>query len=78
MLARPAAKVSLLEIYRAVDEPGILALHSGTPNPACDVGRNITAVLETVIERAEGAMEAVIASMTVQDIVQALGSKKRK
>lgn len=70
MLARPAAQISLLEIYRAVDEPGILALHSNAPNPACEVGRGITVVLEGVIAKAENAMEAVIAGITVQDILQ--------
>ena len=78
VLARPASKITLLEIYRAVDEPGILALHSSAPNPACEVGRGITSVLESVIERAEGAMEAVIASVTVQDVVRSLSSKKKK
>lgn len=72
VLARPAAQISLLEIYRAVDEPGILALHSSAPNPACDVGRGITGVLEKVVARAERAMEAEIARISVQDVVQDL------
>ena len=78
VLARPADKVSLLEIYRAVDEPGILALHSSAPNPACEVGRAITAVLEAIIGRAERAMESEIAAVTVHDVVQALSRKKKK
>ena len=78
VLARPASKVSLLEIYRAVDEPGILALHSSAPNPACEVGRGITAVLEAIVGRAEQAMESEIAAVTVQDVVQALRRTKRK
>lgn len=75
-LAKAADQISLLEIYRAVDEPGILALHSSAPNPACDVGRNITGVLETVIHQAENAMEAVIAGISVHDIVQRIKLKK--
>lgn len=78
VLARAAAQITLLEIYRAVDEPGILALHSNAPNPACEVGRGITAVLESIIERAEQAMEAEIASVTVHDVVAALGRKKKR
>ncbi|MBI3285835.1 MAG: Rrf2 family transcriptional regulator [Burkholderiales bacterium] len=75
-LARPAAQISLLEIYRAVDEPGILALHSNAPNPACEVGKGITGVLEDVIRRAENAMETVIAGISVQDIMLSLKEKK--
>ena len=78
VLARPAHQVSLLDIYRAVDEPGILALHSSAPNPACEVGRGITAVLEAIIGRAEQAMESEIAAVTVDDVVKALQSKKKK
>ena len=78
VLARPADQVSLLDIYRAVDEPGILALHSSAPNPACEVGRGITAVLEAIIGRAEQAMESEIAAVTVGDVVKALQSKKKK
>lgn len=72
MLARSAAQISLLEIYRAVDEPGVLALHANAPNPACEVGKGITVVLEGVIARAENAMEAVIAGITVQDVLKDL------
>ena len=78
VLARPADQVSLLDIYRAVDEPGILALHSSAPNPACEVGRGITAVLEVIIGRAEQAMESEIEAVTVRDVVQALQRKKKK
>jgi Rrf2 family protein len=78
VLARPADQVSLLDIYRAVDEPGILALHSSAPNPACEVGRGITAVLEAIIGRAEQAMESEIAAVTVHDVVKALNRKKKK
>ncbi|WP_394782148.1 Rrf2 family transcriptional regulator [Undibacterium sp.] len=70
MLARPAARVSLLEIYRAVDEPGVLALHANTPNPDCDVGRGITVALQGVIAKAENAMEAVIAGISIEDMLK--------
>ncbi|MFZ6646739.1 Rrf2 family transcriptional regulator [Undibacterium sp. TJN25] len=70
MLARPAAQVSLLEIYRAVDEPGVLALHANMPNPDCEVGRCITGVLKGVIAKAENAMEAVIAGISVEDVLK--------
>ena len=76
MLAKPAAEISLLDIYRAVEAPGILALHASAPNPACPVGKGITAVLEGVITRAEHAMESVIAATTIQDVVQSQGIKQ--
>src|SRR5260221_11231852 len=62
-LARPATKISLLEVYRAVGEPGILALHSNAPNPACPVGRGITAVPGRPIYKAGDAVDGAAAAV---------------
>jgi DNA-binding IscR family transcriptional regulator len=35
-LARPASKISLLDVHRAVDEPVLFALNPNQPNPQCD------------------------------------------
>jgi Rrf2 family protein len=74
-LAKAATDISLLDVYRAVEEPGILALHANDPNPDCAVGKGITVVLESVIERAEVAMESVIAGISIQDVIESLKSK---
>jgi Rrf2 family protein len=68
VLARPAAQISLLEIYHAVEEAAVLAPHSNAPNPACEVGRGIAAVLARVIDKAQTAMEASIAGISVAEI----------
>jgi len=72
MLAKAASDISLLDVYRAVEEPGILALHANAPNPDCPVGKGITVVLEGVIDRAEQAMESVIAGISIQDVIKSL------
>ncbi|MBI3446824.1 MAG: Rrf2 family transcriptional regulator [Magnetospirillum sp.] len=72
VLARPAEKITLLDIHRAVDEDEEPALHNQPPNPACPVGRNIQSVLVRVIERAEAAREAVLSTTTLAEIVGAL------
>jgi Rrf2 family protein len=77
VLARPAAQISLLEIYHAVEEPAILALHNKAPNPACEVGRGITAALEDVIGQAQSAMEARIAGINMLELTtKVLGKRK--
>jgi DNA-binding IscR family transcriptional regulator len=76
VLAKPAKDVMLLDIYRAVEEPGILALHANAPNPVCEVGKGITAVLGGVIGRAEHAMEAVLADVSVLDMVRGIKGTK--
>lgn len=72
MLARPPDAINLLDVYRAMEEPGVLGLHRNSPNPACEVGRNITAVLGGIFDRAQQAMEDVVGAMTLQDILDQL------
>lgn len=72
MLALPAAAINLLDVYRAMEEPGVLGLHRNDPNPACEVGRNITVVLGGIFDRAQQAMEGVVGALTLQDILDRL------
>jgi DNA-binding IscR family transcriptional regulator len=46
LLARPASEITLLDVYRAVDEGELFGMHRERPNPACPVGRNIQAALQ--------------------------------
>jgi Rrf2 family protein len=72
VLAVPAERISLLDVQRAVDEEEEPALHNQPPNPACPVGRNISSVLVRVIERADSARDAVLATTKLSDVVEAL------
>ena len=72
VLARPPERITLLDIHRAVDEDETPALHNQPPNPACPVGRNIQSVLIRVLDRAEAAKEAVLATTTLAEVVGAL------
>jgi Rrf2 family protein len=68
-LARPAAKISLLDVYRAVDmeDEHRLAVHE-EPNPRCAVGRHIQAALDTVIGPAEAAFETQLRRRSLADV----------
>jgi Rrf2 family protein len=68
LLARPPGDISLLEVYRAVEEPGLFAMHRSPPDPNCFVGRNIQPVLRPITDRAESALEAELASVTLADV----------
>ncbi|OLL32635.1 transcriptional regulator [Burkholderia sp. SRS-W-2-2016] len=67
LLARSPAQISLLDVYRAVDDAQLFALHREEPNPACMVGRNIQGVLRGVIDEAQQALEASLAARTLAD-----------
>ncbi len=68
-LARRPDQITLLDIARAVEEDDAPALHHQPPNPACVVGRSIQPVLLRVIERAEAAREAVLATTLLSEVV---------
>jgi len=68
LLARPAADITLLDVYRAIDEGGeVFALHD-QPNPQCPVGRNINVVLRGRIAAAERALQAELARTSIADM----------
>ena len=74
--------ITLLEVYRAVDDAQLFALHREEPNPACMVGRNIQVVLRGIIGEAQRAMEASLAGRTLADatadLVKAERQRERK
>jgi DNA-binding IscR family transcriptional regulator len=75
LLARPAASITLLDVYRAVDEEReIIPLHP-SPNPRCPVGRNIHGLLTGRITAAESALAAELAATTVADLAGDLAKR---
>lgn len=68
MLAKPAERITLGDVYRAVDAGRIFALHREEPNAACPVGRNIQAVLCNEIDEARRAMERRLDETTIAEM----------
>lgn len=69
-MTRPAAEITLLDIYRAAQNDAkdeLFAIHEN-PNPNCDIGRNIQAELETVFQRAQKAMEHELEQITLKQV----------
>lgn len=71
-LRRAPEEITLLDVYRAVDESHLLALHHRAPNPACLVGRNIQHSLEGIFSEAEEALEQVLAGRTIAQVLQSV------
>ncbi|CAG2082069.1 MULTISPECIES: Rrf2 family transcriptional regulator [Xanthomonas] len=68
LLARPAEDISLLEVYRAVENTELFALHRTPPCEACAVGGNILQALQPALERARQAMEQELAGVSVAQL----------
>lgn len=70
-IQKPLDKITLLDVYRAVEcvENGQLFHFHENPNPLCPVGKNIHSVLDTRLERIQKAMEREMKSVTMQDVM---------
>jgi len=77
-LSRPAAEITLLDVYRAVEADGELFGIHADPNPNCDVGARIVGTLEKVFGEAQRAMEARLNAVTMADIVSDLADSARQ
>ena len=68
--------ITLYDVYMAVDsgEGDLFHFHEN-PNPACPVGRNIHAVLDSHLSDAQAAMENELKKVTLADLTRQLNQK---
>jgi Rrf2 family protein len=69
-LRRDAELITLADVYDAVDDGPLYAMHHGTPSQRCPVGRTIRSVLGPVYEAAEQALRADLARTSVADVLR--------
>lgn len=78
VLARQPDEITLLDVYRAVEEGNeLFSLHAQPPSRECNVGANIVEVLQGVFCRARSAMEEVLAGVTVAKVGMEVLSRAR-
>lgn len=68
-LAKDARKITLLDVFDAVESRDLFGTHSQQPNPKCPVGRNIVELLAGRIDAAESAAAASLRKSTIADLV---------
>src|SRR5258707_9580524 len=69
LLAKPAKKIRLLDVYKAVEDTELFSLPRTRPCMACPVGANIQEAIHPALERARKALEAELSKYTIADIV---------
>lgn len=75
LLARPAAEISLLDVYRAVEDCEIFTLHRSPPDKACVVGKHVQAAMRPALDRARDALEAELARISIADIAADIAAR---
>lgn len=77
-LAKELSDITLFDVYKAVNvvkDKELFTLHDN-PNPECPVGRNIQNTIEPVFTAAQLAMEKVLKSLTLEDVVKDIATKE--
>ena len=68
-LARDPRKISLLEIYRAVDAPKAFSIHHYGVQKNCPVSCHIKEALDKALDKTQKSMEKTLAGISLADIV---------
>lgn len=65
-LARGAAEITLLDVFRAVEAESLFAPPAQAPCEDCSVGANVQAALAPALREAQRSMEAALGGVTVE------------
>jgi Rrf2 family protein len=68
-LARPAARITLRDVFAAVAAEELFPLPDRAPNGACPVGSTIHDALEEPLAQARTALERGLAKTTLEDVL---------
>lgn len=68
MLAKSASRISLLDVYRAVEDCEIFTLHRSAPDRNCVVGKHVQDAMRPALDKARQALEDELARVTIDDI----------
>jgi Rrf2 family protein len=68
-LARSAERITLADIYRALEAERFMSIHGNPENKKCPVSRNIKPFLETVLDSTEVAVDSSLKKTTLAELV---------
>jgi Rrf2 family protein len=69
-LARPAARISLADVYRAIEPSGPIAPSPAEPNPRCPVGAGMRVAFGGVAEVASRGLLDALRSRSIEDLAK--------
>lgn len=74
-LGKRAEKITLLEIYQAVEAPEIFAIHEYPVQKNCPVSCHIYEAVERVLDKTQKAFEMSLAKMTLMQVIVEIKKK---
>jgi Rrf2 family protein len=77
VLAHPAKRITLLDIYRASGAPPAFAIHSYPVETRCPVSCNLKQCMAAVLSQTQKSLEKSLAKITLADLIGQMGAKGR-
>ncbi|WKN29166.1 Rrf2 family transcriptional regulator [Apilactobacillus kunkeei] len=76
-LSKPTSKITLLDVYKAIEEPDLFHVDEET-NQQCPIGANIQSTLHKAYDEVQKQAEDEMSKITLKDIVNDVidGNKK--
>jgi Rrf2 family protein len=71
-LGRPPERISLADIYKAVEGGGIFKMHKVDPDTKCPIAVMIGKIITPPLQDAEIALERSLATTSLRDVAQQL------
>jgi Rrf2 family protein len=75
LIARAPETITLLDVYRAVENQSLFAMHRTAPDKDCVIGRHIKVSLQPALGRAVSAFQVELSKITIADIVEDIRSR---
>ena len=67
-LARKPTAITLLDVYRAIEEEPLFGLHASPPNPACHIARGIQPALKKVYGALADQLHRQLSKTTIEQV----------
>ena len=77
VLARPAKRITLLDIYRASGAPPAFAIHSYPVEKRCPVSCNLKECMSAVLSQAQRSFEKSLSKITLADLLRQIRARGR-
>jgi Rrf2 family protein len=71
-LDRQADRITLADVYRAVEDEAVFRMHKISPDAACPVAAQIGRILSGPLRAAESALSNSLAQTTLKDVASAI------
>jgi Rrf2 family protein len=69
-LGSDATRISLFDVYQAVEEQGLFAQHARPENPDCEISCKMKKTLAKVFKQCEGALARNLKQTTIAELVR--------